>query len=106
MIDKLITACNNIPVLFVYDFDVEVGNREKHSLHFHYSKWLGEVYVKSDGVDLARTRVFINPQAPILNMIVGQNEKHDVRFDIRPNWAFFIKPTINVYVDNKLVKTY
>lgn len=92
--------------MFSHDFSLEVGDKEKHQVTFHYSKWMGEVWVKSDGIEIARTRILINPQAPILNAVVGEKEKHDVRFDIRPNWFFFAKPTINVYVDSKLTYTY
>jgi len=91
---------------FVHKFDLEVGNGEKHKVYFEYEKWTGGITVKSDGVDVARTRILVLGQSPILTVNVGDKEKHEVRFDIRPGGLFFLKPTILVYVDNKVVKTY
>jgi hypothetical protein len=93
-------------MLFVYHFDLEVGDREKHKVDFYYEKWTGKVSVKVDEIEAARTRIFFLGQAPILNVNVGDKEKHEVRFDIRPRGPFFMKPTIGVFIDNKMVKTY
>ena len=93
-------------MLFVHKFDLEIGNNEKHKVSFEYEKWLGRIIVKVDGIDMARTSVIILGQSPILTINVGDKEKHEVRFDIRPGGFFFIKPTIQVFVDNKVVKTY
>lgn len=93
-------------MLFVHQFDIEVGDKEKHKVSFEYEKWLGKVSVKVDGVEVARTRIVVLGQSPILPVTVGDKEKHEVRFDIRPNGFFFMKPTIGVLVDNKMVKTY
>lgn len=93
-------------MLFVYKFDFEVGNQEKHKISFIYSKWVGKLTIMSDGVEVSRTHVLINPQAPLLNVGVGQNEKHDLRFDIKPNYLFFIKPYVKVFDGEQLIKEY
>jgi len=93
-------------MLFVTEFEFEVGEKEKHEINFKYSKWLGDITIKSDGVVIAKNRVLLAGQSPIINVSVGNSEKHNLRFDVRPQGLFFLKPTIAVYVDDKLFKDY
>ena len=46
-------------MLFVTEFSFDIGTKEKHKISFRYSKWMGRITLKSDGIDIARTTVLI-----------------------------------------------
>jgi len=93
-------------MLFVYDFDFEVGDKEKHKVSFHYEKWTGSITVKVDEQTVSTSRVIFLGDMPLITIPVGKEEKHDVQFDVNSGGFFFIKPKIVVSVDSKIVKRF
>lgn len=93
-------------MLFVYEFEFEVGDTEKHTVSFRYEKWTGGITVKVDGEIVSNTRLWVIGQMPLITITVGKEEKHEVQFDVNSGGYFFIKPRIIVSVDSKIVKRF
>lgn len=93
-------------MLFVYDFDFEVGDKEKHKVSFHYEKWTGGITVKVDNEVVSTSRLMLMGDKPLITIPVGKDEKHEVQFDVNSGGFFFIRPRIVASVDSKIVKRY
>jgi len=94
-------------IMFIHKLKTEVGEKEKHTFEVVYSKWMGRVEMKVDGGIVRTDRIlsFLDG-SPTHRVEVGDKEKHIVNVEIRPGAFFFIKPTIILSVDDKVVEKY
>ena len=70
--------------IFFMKFTIEVGEIEKHSIEYSFNPLLGTLVVKVDDQPVRKHVRFINePVRETHALIVGNREKHNVRFDRR-----------------------
>jgi hypothetical protein len=91
------------------DFITEVGTNEKHTVHFHFNQWLGQVNITVDGEDAAsRWRMFTVHPMQRFEFPVGQDEQHEVVIEKTraPVLGGLLSQTCRVIVDNQPAAEY
>jgi hypothetical protein len=86
-------------------FSIEVGDREKHVIEFHFNQLLGKSIVSVDGETVFRKkRWFSEPLVDRYNFEVGYVEPVHVRIEKERKLIFSSK--YRIYVDNRLTQLY
>ena len=84
-------------------FSFQVGEIEKHQVEYHFSPLLGVVVVKVDGKAVRRhVRLINEPMRETHDLIVGDRERHKVRFEKERTSTFTHRN--RVFVNNRLLK--
>jgi hypothetical protein len=89
------------------DFNVDIGQQERHNVHFHFNQLVGNLWIKVDGEPVVRDfRMFSNSLTKRYDLVVGDAEKHDVA--IAKTRKRLIggarKQTYQVFVDGQLLE--
>jgi hypothetical protein len=84
-------------------FAIEVGETEKHRLHYHFNQLLGSMMITVNGKPVKESLRLINePVLEVHVVVVGKNEKSTIRIEKER------KPLVGhrnrLYVNNRLVK--
>jgi len=90
-------------------FQIDVGDQEKHQVEFTHEKTWGGVQFSVDGAAVpagATPPLSLNREC-VFTLLVGEQEKHEVRVQLVRPWLFaaFRRWTYTVFVDGKAVRT-
>lgn len=81
----------------------EVGEIEKHQIEYQFNALLGTLAVKVDGkVVQKHIRLINEPVHEVHALVVGQNEKHNLRFEKERTSTFTHRN--RVFVNNRLLR--
>lgn len=84
-------------------FTIEVGEVEKHQVEYSFNPLLGVLVVKVDGKPVCKhVRLVNEPMHEAHDLIVGESERHSVRFE-RARTSTFGRRSC-VFVNNRLLK--
>ena len=84
-------------------FTIEVGEIEKHSVEYDFNPLLGTLVVKVDDQQVKRhVRLINEPVHEVHALVVGNSEKHNVRFEKDRISTFSHRN--RVFVNNRLLK--
>jgi hypothetical protein len=84
-------------------FAIDVGETEKHRLHYHFNQLLGSLAITVNGKPVKKERRLINePVLEVHVVVVGKNEKSTIR--IEKERKGLIGHRNRLYVNNRLVK--
>ena len=84
-------------------FSIEVGEIEKHLVEYEFNPLLGILTVKVDDQRIKRhVRLVNEPVRETHDFIVGDREKHNVRFEKERTSTFSHRNS--VFVNNRLFK--
>ncbi len=84
-------------------FSIEVGEVEKHVVEYEFNPLLGMLTVKVDQQPVKRHFRLVNePMRESHALVVGQKERHHVRFEKERTSTFTHRSS--VFVNNRLLK--
>ena len=84
-------------------FTIEVGEIEKHLVEYEFNPLLGVLVVKVDDQPIRKhVRLVNEPVREIHALIIGDKEKHHVRFEKERTSTFTHRNS--VFVNNRLLK--
>ena len=84
-------------------FTIEVGEIEKHLVEYEFNPLLGMLVVRVDSLPVKRHLRLVNePVHEIHALVVGDREKHNVRFERERTSTFSHRN--RVFVNNRLLK--
>ena len=86
-------------------FVIEIGDKEKHRLEYHFNQLLGSLVIKVNERPIKKSLRLVNePVLEVQAFVVGDQEKTDVRIEKER------KPLVGcknrLYVNNRLVKVF
>jgi hypothetical protein len=86
-------------------FAVEIGEKERNRLEYHFNQLLGRLLIKVNNRPIKKALRLLNePVLEVHVVVVGKNEKSTVRIEKER------KPLVGhrnrLYVDNRLVKVF
>lgn len=96
-------------VLRKLDFEFEVGEAERHRVHFFFDQFWGSVRISVDGRRVIRDfRLFSFSATKRYRLTVGDREKHEVVIEKTRPWmaAGFRRQSCRVLVDGRPVGEY
>jgi hypothetical protein len=91
------------------NFEFEVGDAERHRVHFSYDQFWGTVRIDVDGRRVIRDlRLFSFSTTKRYRFTVGEQERHQVLIEKTRPWmaAGFRKQSCRVFVDGRAVGEY
>jgi len=84
-------------------FTIEVGEVEKHTVEYEFNPLLGLLVVRVDQQQVSKHFRLVNePMRESQEFIIGDREKHHVRFDKERTSTFTHRNS--VFVNNRLLK--
>ena len=96
-------------VLRRLEFELEVGEVERHRVRFFFDQFWGPVRISVDGRLVIRGfRMFSLSTSKLYRFTVGDRERHEVVIElVRPRmWAGFRRQRCRVFVDRRSVGEY
>lgn len=86
-------------------FSFEIGELEKHTVHYSFNQLLGRLCIKiNDRPVKQKVRLFDEPIREQHNFVVGEQERWDVKIEKERKLLFGQKN--RVFINDRLVKYY